>query len=319
MRRWVALLFCLFLSVRGWALDFPTLTGRVVDEARILSLDDQGMLAQQLATVEPRQVVAVSLNSLRGQTIEQYGVALGRHWGIGRKDINDGVLVIIAPRDRSLRIEVGYGLEGILTDALCHRIVQRVMLPLAREGKYGEALKQGSLAVVKILNGEPLPAVQSKSTNSFSFSINIGLLIFVFWILAVIYLKKKTAGKVAATKSMLSDSETEKSHKDRKQFFSELIGLFLFYCIFWTIGIFLLFENASFGAFWLVFTIVHSLFFFLSARKAYLKNPNFPMKAWRKSGYRSSRSGGGGSFGSGGSSFGGGGGSFGGGGSSGHW
>lgn len=133
---------------------FPALTGRVVDNASILTQQQKRDLIQILGQAEPHQVVAVSLDSLEGQEIEDYGYQLGRYWGIGRKDINDGVLVLIAPNERQLRIEVGYGLEGVLTDALCSEIVNKIMLPLAREGKYDEALIQGATAVVQVLGGQ---------------------------------------------------------------------------------------------------------------------------------------------------------------------
>lgn len=134
------------------AVDFPILSERVVDEAVILSGHQRLHLIEKLRT-SSHQIVAVSLSSLRGMEIEEYGVALGRHWGIGARGINDGVLVIIAPNDRQMRIEVGYGMEGVLTDYKADQIIRKTMLPLAREGRYAEALVQGTERVFDIVNG----------------------------------------------------------------------------------------------------------------------------------------------------------------------
>ncbi|MBR1648403.1 MAG: TPM domain-containing protein [Alphaproteobacteria bacterium] len=147
--------FCLLLSFQARAVDFPALSGRVVDEAKILTPQQKNALEQILESSEPRQVVAVSLKSLRGYEIEEYGIKLGRHWQIGRKGVNDGVLVIIAPNERQLRIEVGYGLEGLLTDLQSYRITHNIMLPLAKRGQYAESLVAGSKAVIEVLQKSP--------------------------------------------------------------------------------------------------------------------------------------------------------------------
>jgi len=100
---------------------FPTLTGRVVDDANLLSPEDEQTLTQELKDLEDKssdQLVVVTLPSLQGYEIEDYGYQLGRHWGIGTKELDNGVLLIVAPNERKVRIEVGYGLEPILTDAL---------------------------------------------------------------------------------------------------------------------------------------------------------------------------------------------------------
>lgn len=170
IKRFIFAIAIIALTLSGAnALDFPALTGRVVDEAGILSPEQEARLTETLKKAEPHQVVAVSLKSLRGDEIEEYGVALGRHWGIGRKEIDDGVLVIIAPEQRQMRIEVGYGLEGTLTDAKASQIINRIMLPLAKKGKYDESLIKGSEAVLDVLNGgtvAPQVPVQEKEQES---------------------------------------------------------------------------------------------------------------------------------------------------------
>src|SRR5262245_26299169 len=112
--------------------NFPQLSGRVVDEAGVLSVDTQSKLTQLLAQEEKQttnQIVVVTLKSLQGQTIENYGYQLGRHWGIGQKGKNNGTLIIVAPAEHAARIEVGYGMEGVLTDAASRLVIDRYMLP----------------------------------------------------------------------------------------------------------------------------------------------------------------------------------------------
>ncbi len=119
---------------------FPPLSGRVVDEAGVLSdsarSELDGILAGDEKEFGGRQIVVVTLKSLQGTTIEDYGYQLGRHWGIGQKGKNNGALVIVAPNEHAARIEVGYGLEGDLTDARSRLIIERTMLPAFRRGDY---------------------------------------------------------------------------------------------------------------------------------------------------------------------------------------
>src|SRR5665213_3766315 len=123
----------LTLSHAYAAPTFPPLTGRVVDEAGILSDDTKrdldGILAGDQQHFSGRQIVVATLKSLQGYEIEDYGYQLGRAWGIGQKGKNNGALLIVAPTERKVRIEVGYGLEGVLTDALTSVILQQAVLP----------------------------------------------------------------------------------------------------------------------------------------------------------------------------------------------
>ena len=118
-RRLAALaLLGLLLAVPALALDFPALSGRVVDEANVLDRATRTALAQKLADLEAKttdQLVVVTLKSLQETSIEDFGVQLGRHWRIGQQGKNNGALLIVAPNERKVRIEVGYGLEGTLT------------------------------------------------------------------------------------------------------------------------------------------------------------------------------------------------------------
>ena len=147
---------------------FPTLSGRVVDEAALMSRKQAHQLTQQLAAFEKRsgiQLVVVSVDSLDGETIEEYGYQLGRHWGIGQKGKNNGVLLLIAQDERKVRIEVGYGLEGALPDAIAANIIQTRILPAFKRGDMVAGVVAGSQSIMKALAGEYQPAEQPKSDS----------------------------------------------------------------------------------------------------------------------------------------------------------
>ncbi len=167
------LAFALTAQARADAPDYPPLSGRVVDEAGILSPGERASLDQTLADHEQRtgqQVVVVTLASLRGRTIEEYGYQLGRHWGIGEKDKNTGALFIIAPKERKLRIEVGYGLEGVLTDAASRIILETIVLPAFRSGQMGPGIVAGTGAILQTIVGEApeRPAAKPKKSDDIS-------------------------------------------------------------------------------------------------------------------------------------------------------
>ena len=137
---------------------FPTLTGRVVDDAGVLDSRTVGELTLMLADHERttgEQVVVVTLKSLQGYSIEDYGYQLGRHWGIGQKGVNNGALLIVAPKEHKVRIEVGYGLEGQLTDAKSRAIIDNYILPSVKRGDFNFAVLAGATEMVRALGGNP--------------------------------------------------------------------------------------------------------------------------------------------------------------------
>jgi uncharacterized protein len=142
---------------------FPPLSGRVVDQAGILSPTVKAALTAKLEALETqtsRQLVVVTVPSLQGLEIEDYGYQLGRAWGIGEKTRNTGVLLIVAPNERRVRIEVGYGLEGVLTDALSAVILQEKVLPKFRAGDAAGGVVAGADALIEQLS---LPDDQAKA------------------------------------------------------------------------------------------------------------------------------------------------------------
>ena len=132
----------------------PLLTGRVVDDAGVLSRATQDQIADWLAQYEQsskRQVVVATVKSLQGLPIEDFGYRLGRAWGIGEKGRNTGAILLVAPAERAVRIEVGYGLEGELTDAISRTIIERDILPAFRQGNYDQGVRAGTLAMLRAL------------------------------------------------------------------------------------------------------------------------------------------------------------------------
>jgi uncharacterized protein len=167
----------LFVPVLQAAPDFPALTGRVVDQAGILSAQARNQLDAMLAQHEQatsNQVVVVTLNSLQGYSIAEYGYQLGRHWGIGQKGRNNGVLLIVAPIEHKVRIEVGYGLEGTLTDALSRNIIDTVITPRFWKGDMAGGIIEGTRAILSAIQGtyKPLKSSRPRSgsfENAFNF------------------------------------------------------------------------------------------------------------------------------------------------------
>jgi uncharacterized protein len=156
-----ALLLAFFAAPASAAPTFPALTGRVVDDAHVLSAQTQTDLTAKLADLEAktgRQVVVVTLPDLQGYDIEDYGYQLGRAWGIGQKGQNNGALFIVVPSEHKVRIEVGYGLEPVLTDALSSVILQEQVLPKFRTGDVNGGVTAGTDAIISQLSLDPASA-----------------------------------------------------------------------------------------------------------------------------------------------------------------
>lgn len=136
---------------------FPRLTGRVVDEAGVLDPLAEQRLSEQLEAHERatgNQVVVATLRSLQGLTVEEFANRLYRDWGLGRAEEEDGALLVVAPGERRVRIEVGYGLEGVLTDAAASTIVQSLVLPRFRAGDLPGGIEAGARGILELLRPE---------------------------------------------------------------------------------------------------------------------------------------------------------------------
>lgn len=161
---------------------FPALTGPVVDDAHLLPADAFDSLSRKLAAYSQAngaQVVVVTLPTLNGYPIEYYGYQLGRHWGVGQKGKNNGVLLIVDAGERQMRIEVGYGLEGTLTDAQSFLIIHDVITPYFRKGDYAGGITAGTDAILTTLGGH-FQAVQQEQVRERSGTGFLMFLILVF-------------------------------------------------------------------------------------------------------------------------------------------
>jgi uncharacterized protein len=144
-------------AVPTWAQTFPALSGRVVDQAGILSRATRTELTGRLAALEAQntdQLVVATVSSLEGFSIEDYANRLFRHWQLGQKDKNNGVLLLVAPNERKVRIEVGYGLEGTLTDAVSKLIISESIIPHFAAKDMPAGVVQGVDDLVSVLGGD---------------------------------------------------------------------------------------------------------------------------------------------------------------------
>jgi len=174
MKKPLLLLLLLLSCLHGqsghlFALEIPYLTGRVTDNAQLLSVETRRQLSEQLKAHEEKtgnQVVVLTIPSLKGESIDGFAVRVFEDWKLGIKDKDNGVLIIVAPQDRRMRIEVGYGLEGVLTDLTAGRIIHQIMAPRFKAGDFDGGTTAGALAVIQVLEGETLPAAAGTQQNS---------------------------------------------------------------------------------------------------------------------------------------------------------
>lgn len=149
------------------ALDVPPLTGRIVDNAHLLPADRTASLSAELAAHEARtgnQVALLTLPSLEGEPLEEFSHRVATTWKLGQKGADNGVLVLVVPGDRKVRIEVGYGLEGTLTDAKSSRIIREEMVPRFRDGDFAGGIAAGVRAVLGTIEGTYSPPARKKGT-----------------------------------------------------------------------------------------------------------------------------------------------------------
>jgi len=187
---WLGCFFFLLLTTLALAaMHFPKLTGRVVDNAHILTEATEQSLEQTLADYEngtTNQVVVVTLPSLEGYSIEEYGYQLGRAWHIGQKDKNNGVLLIVAPNEKKVRIEVGYGLEPVLTDAASSEVVHGIILPDFRNAQMEKGVVDGTQAILSVLGGKGVPSYRPQNDMN-AWEAWLILLLFLWFFLFSIF------------------------------------------------------------------------------------------------------------------------------------
>jgi uncharacterized protein len=150
-----------FIAAAAWAqVAVPPLKGRVTDLTGTLKPEQITSLEQLLQSFEARkgsQITLLLVPTTAPETIEQYALRVAEQWKIGRKNVDDGVVLVVAKNDRTVRIEVGYGLEGVLNDATANRIIREVIVPRFREGDFYGGLSAALDRMIRVIDGEPLP------------------------------------------------------------------------------------------------------------------------------------------------------------------
>jgi uncharacterized protein len=305
MKKILLTLLLLFLALFADITQyFPKLDGRVVDTANILSNSAKEQLTTLLKEHEDKtsnQIVVVTLKSLNGYEIEEFSYQLGRYWGIGQKDLNNGVLLVISMEEKKLRIEVGYGLEGALTDKISYEIINYTLKPKFRQERYEEGISNAVEEIIQAIKGEYTAKTkvkdEDKEQNDF----------IAFFFFTIIFISIFLSGVSAKLKNQFLYKVSKSS------IFSSFFAFFTFV------------MAQSFTSFYTIIALaiflIVFIFNFLSMKnvdfnkiKKYSNNSS-NTSAQGFGGFGSSSSGG---FSSGGG-FSGGGGGFGGGGASGGW
>jgi uncharacterized protein len=185
------------LAQPAWAQDFPRLTGRVVDLANIIPPAEEAALTAKLQALQrqtSRQLVVATVPDLGGYEIEDYGYRLGRSWGIGQKESDNGAILLVAPNQRRVRVEVGLGLEPILTDAFSNRVVEETIIPRFKAGDFPGGITAGTDALITQLQAPPEAAeraaveaaqAQAQAPPRQSSRGGAGIFPIVFWGLVV--------------------------------------------------------------------------------------------------------------------------------------
>lgn len=189
-----------FLAISfGFTAEIPYLTGRVNDNAQILSSETVQSLTAMLKSHEEKtgnQIAILTIHSLEGENIEDYAFRVFNEWKLGQKEKDNGILIVVAPNDRRMRIEVGYGLETILPDGKAGQIIRNIMTPRFRQGDYNGGIQEATRAIVEVLEGRHLEELEEPEkkvgsphfeieTPNFSIAARILLGAFIFGIIGL--------------------------------------------------------------------------------------------------------------------------------------
>jgi len=198
-------LLILLLALPAWAqVAVPQLTARVTDLTGTLTKEQTASLEQRLQSFEARkgsQIALLMVPTTAPEAIEQYALRVAERWKIGRKNVDDGAILVVAKNDRALRIEVGYGLEGALNDATASRIIREAITPRFREGDFYGGINAGVDRMLRVIDGEPLPEPASPAPQvggGFGQSLPILLVVAVVAGGLLRRMLGRTAGSVAA-------------------------------------------------------------------------------------------------------------------------
>jgi uncharacterized protein len=190
---WLATVLIVCLAGAVLAFNFPPLSARVVDQAGVLTAQSHSDLEAKLKNLEDKsgiQLVVATVKSLEGSDVETYANQLFRYWKLGEAKKNKGVLLLVAPSEHKVRIEVGYGLEGMLTDALSSVIISSAIVPRFKAGDFAGGIERGVDGIISVLSGDtadwqPRPSVRANETSPLSDELLsvlfVLILIFIVW------------------------------------------------------------------------------------------------------------------------------------------
>ena len=191
----IGIIALLYTALAVFAVNFPALTGRIVDQANIIPAETRSAIEPKLADLEAKsgiQLVVATVTSLEGQEVEPYANELFRSWKLGEKAKNNGVLLLVAPNERRVRIEVGYGLEGTLTDALSKVIITNAITPRFKAGDFSGGISRGVDDIITVLTTDasewqkrPSLRLDNQQTTDPATWLLIAALIALFTLLVV--------------------------------------------------------------------------------------------------------------------------------------
>src|SRR3954468_8853356 len=196
------ILLFLLIAAPAAAQDFPKLSGRVVDAADLLTDPEEAALSQKLQALEDsthRQLVVATVPDLQGYPVEDYGYKLGRAWGIGQKGANNGAILLVAKAEHKIRIEVGYGLEPILTDAYSGEIIRNQITPAFKQGQFAAGINAGVDAIIQQLQAPPEQqeknVQQASSQQTSRHSQSGSFLPLIFWAIILAFVIVPAIGR----------------------------------------------------------------------------------------------------------------------------
>jgi uncharacterized protein len=222
-------LLSLALMLAGWVLfalaapNYPELTGQIVDNANLLNAEDRAAVLAELQALEGKstdQIAVVTVKSLDGYAIEDYGIGLARKWQIGQKDKDNGILLIVAPNERKVRIEVGRRLEPVMTDTMSKIIITNAMLPKFRRGDYSGGIRDGVRDIKDVLLGdaeEVKNRAKGGRTPQDDPTAIIHLLVFAAIIALIFWQMKKASDAQRQWEQNLSPEERRKLQRERRR------------------------------------------------------------------------------------------------------
>ena len=179
----------------GLALEVPPLRGRINDYASMIEPDKARELESRLSDFERdtgHQVAVITIPSLKGDALEDFSIRVAENWKIGQKGFDNGAILLVAQKEHKLRIEVGYGLEGVLPDAIANRIINEIIVPRFRENDYSGGIEAGIESIFKITRGEALPNSSQDKTRIKGNRPAAGLFIFAALIALIVGISRRT-------------------------------------------------------------------------------------------------------------------------------